>query len=98
VAGLSFQRSDLARPMFRARGEFTQNLSCGTRVRRLRWFFSRELRGREDIMAKVEDDHIVETTQEARAGTSGQNVRYVLAFGTVGVAVLFVIVYLYYFV
>jgi hypothetical protein len=49
-------------------------------------------------MAKVEDDHIVETTQEARAGASGQNVRYVLAFGTVSVAVLFVIVYLYYFV
>jgi hypothetical protein len=49
-------------------------------------------------MARVEDDRIVETTQEARAGASGQNARYVLAFGTVGIAVLFVIVYLYYFV
>ena len=36
-------------------------------------------------MAKVEGDHIVESTQEARAGATGQNVRYVLAFGTVGV-------------
>jgi hypothetical protein len=49
-------------------------------------------------MAKVEGDHIVESTQKARAGATGQNVRYVLAFGTVGVAVLFLLVYLYYFV
>jgi hypothetical protein len=49
-------------------------------------------------MAKVEDDHIVETTEEARAGTTGQNMRYVLAFSTLAVAVLFVLVYLYYFV
>jgi hypothetical protein len=49
------------------------------------------------LMAKVEDDRIVETTDEARAGATGQNVRYVLAFSTVGVAVLFVLVYLYYF-
>jgi hypothetical protein len=47
-------------------------------------------------MAKVEDDHIVETTVEARAGTTGHNVRYVLAFSTFGVAALFVIVYLYF--
>lgn len=53
---------------------------------------------REDIMAKVEDDHIVESTEEARAGTTGQNVRYVLAFSTVAVVVLFVLVYLYFFV
>ena len=49
-------------------------------------------------MAKVEDNHIVETTEEARAGATGQNVRYVLAFSTVSVAVLFVLIYLYYFV
>ena len=49
-------------------------------------------------MAKVENDHIEETTQEARDGATGHNVRYVLAFSTVGVAVLFVLVYLYYFV
>ncbi|HEX3439173.1 MAG TPA: hypothetical protein VHT93_02405 [Pseudolabrys sp.] len=49
-------------------------------------------------MAKVENNHIVETTEGARAGATGHNVRYVLAFSTVGVAVLFVLVYLYYFV
>jgi hypothetical protein len=48
-------------------------------------------------MAKVEDDHIVESSDEARAGTTGQNVRYVLAFSAVGVIVLFVLIYLYYF-
>jgi len=40
---------------------------------------------------------IVETTTEARAGVTGNNVRYVLLAGTVGVIVLFVIVFLYYF-
>jgi hypothetical protein len=49
-------------------------------------------------MAKVEGHHIVETTEEARAGTTGQNVRYVLAFSTVSVAMLFVLIYLYNFV
>ena len=49
-------------------------------------------------MAKVEDDHIIESTEEPQAGTSGQNMRYVLAFSAVGVVVLFVIVLLYHFV
>ncbi len=38
-----------------------------------------------------------ESATEARAGVTGQNVRYVLAAGTLGVAVLFVAVYLYFF-
>jgi hypothetical protein len=49
-------------------------------------------------MPHVENDRIVETATEARAGVTGQGVRYVLAFGTVGVIVLFTIVYLYFFV
>ena len=35
---------------------------------------------------------------EARAGVTGHKVRYVLAFGLIGVVVAFVIVYLIYFV
>lgn len=48
-------------------------------------------------MAKVENDHIVVSATEARAGATGHNVRTVLAFSTIGVAVLFVIIYLYFF-
>jgi hypothetical protein len=48
-------------------------------------------------MAKVEGDRIVETKEEARAGTTGHNARYVLAFSTFGVIVTFAIIYLYYF-
>ncbi len=48
-------------------------------------------------MPHKEDNHIVETTTEARAGVTGQGARYVLVFSTVGVIVLFAIVYLYFF-
>jgi hypothetical protein len=48
-------------------------------------------------MPKVEDHRIVETTDEARAGTTGHNLQYVLAFGTVGVIIAFAAIYLYYF-
>lgn len=48
-------------------------------------------------MAKVENGHIVETATEARAGATGHNVRYVLALSTIGVAVLFAVVYLFFF-
>jgi hypothetical protein len=48
-------------------------------------------------MPEVENDRIVRTTQEARAGETGDGVRYMLVAGTVGVAVLFVGVYLYFF-
>jgi hypothetical protein len=48
-------------------------------------------------MAKVEDHRIVETKEEARAGTTGHDVRYVLAFSTFAVIVMFVLIYLYYF-
>jgi len=49
-------------------------------------------------MARKESDRIVETATEARAGATGQNVRYVLIWATAGVIALFVIVYLFYFV
>jgi len=49
-------------------------------------------------MPSYQPNHVVETPNEARAGTTGHNVRYVLALGTVGVIALFAIVYLYYFV
>ena len=42
-------------------------------------------------------NRIVESTTEARAGVTGQNARYVLVASTLGVAVLFAAVYLYYF-
>ncbi len=48
-------------------------------------------------MAKLEDGHIVQSATEARAGETGHNVRYVLAFGTIGVAVLFAVVYVFFF-
>jgi hypothetical protein len=48
-------------------------------------------------MAEVERGQIVESTGEARAGVTGQNVRYVLAFGTLGVIGLFAVIYLYFF-
>jgi len=44
-------------------------------------------------MPRVENDHIVETTTEARAGVTGHNVRYVLLIGTLAVIVLFAIAY-----
>jgi hypothetical protein len=48
-------------------------------------------------MAERDRGRIVRTPEEARAAVIGQHMRYVLASGTVGVAVLFVAVYLYFF-
>ena len=45
-------------------------------------------------MPRVEDNHIVESTTEARAAVTGHNVRYVLVISTLAVVVLFVVVYL----
>jgi hypothetical protein len=39
-------------------------------------------------MPHVENDRIVESTNEARAGVTGQNVNYVLLISTVAVIVL----------
>ena len=39
----------------------------------------------------------IETTTEARGGVTGQNVRYVLAFGLAGVVIAFVIIALYFY-
>ncbi len=48
-------------------------------------------------MPRREGDHIVETAEEARAGVTGQGLRYVLIFGTVGGVVLLAAVYIYFF-
>lgn len=42
-------------------------------------------------------NRIVGSTTEARAGETGQNVRYVLTASTIGLAVLFAAVYFYFF-
>jgi hypothetical protein len=52
---------------------------------------------KENTMAKLEDGRVVESATEARAGVTGHNVRYVLTFGILGVAVLFAVVYMYFF-
>jgi len=49
-------------------------------------------------MATRENDHIVESPVEARAGVTGHKVRFVLFFSTALVVVLFVAVFLYFFV
>jgi hypothetical protein len=53
---------------------------------------------REQPMPTYENDRVVESATEARAGITGQHVRYVLGFGTAGVIALFVVIYLYFFV
>ena len=45
-------------------------------------------------MPHVENKRVVETTNEARAGVTGHNVRYVLLFGLVAVILLFAVAYL----
>jgi hypothetical protein len=45
-------------------------------------------------MPHVENDRIVESTNEARAGVTGQNVNYVLLTSTVAVIVLLAVAYL----
>jgi hypothetical protein len=48
-------------------------------------------------MPTVENNRIVETTTEARAGETGHGVRYVLGIGVVALIVAFAIIYLVYF-
>jgi hypothetical protein len=57
----------------------------------------RQITRRGPQMPQVENDRIVETATEARAGATGHNVRYVLFAGTAAVIVLFGIVYLSFF-
>lgn len=45
-------------------------------------------------MPQVENNRVVETTDEARAGVTGHNVRYVLVIGTLAVIVLFAVAYI----
>jgi len=48
-------------------------------------------------MPTVENNRVVETPTEARAGTTGHGVRYVLGISVVAVIIGFAIVYLIYF-
>jgi len=48
-------------------------------------------------MPHVENNRVVETSTEARAGETGHNVRYVLAGSTISLALIFAGVYLYFF-
>jgi len=48
-------------------------------------------------MPTVENDRIVKTPTDARAGATGHNVRYVLGVGVLAVIVAFAIVYLAFF-
>jgi len=45
-------------------------------------------------MPQIENNRVVETTDEARAGVTGHNVRYVLVIGTLAVIVLFAVAYI----
>ena len=48
-------------------------------------------------MPEREGDHIVATPTQARAAVTGHQVRYVLILSTIGVAVLFAGIYVYFF-
>jgi hypothetical protein len=48
-------------------------------------------------MPERHGDQVVETTTEARAGRTGQNVRWVLMIGTVAVVIIFALLWFYYF-
>lgn len=48
-------------------------------------------------MPEVQGNRIVESKTEARQGVTGHNVQYVLTAGTLGVIVLFAIIYLAFF-
>jgi len=48
-------------------------------------------------MPTVENNRVVETPTEARAGATGHNVRYVLGTSVVVLIIAFAIVYLVYF-
>ena len=45
-------------------------------------------------MPHVDNNRIVESTNDARAGVTGHNVRYVLLIGTLAVIVLFAVAYI----
>ena len=48
-------------------------------------------------MIDTDDNRIVESTTDARAAVTGQNVRYVLLAGTAAVLAIFAAIYVYFF-
>jgi hypothetical protein len=57
---------------------------------------SRNRPKRDPVMPHVENDQIVETATEARAGVRGHKVNYVLVISTAAVKVLFAAIYMYF--
>lgn len=51
----------------------------------------------EVAMPERHGDEIVETTTEARAAETGTGLRWMLIAGTVGLAIIFALLWLYYF-
>jgi hypothetical protein len=50
------------------------------------------------MSASHDSDHrTIVSTQEAREGVTGHNVRYVLGFGLVGIVIAFAVLYILYF-
>jgi hypothetical protein len=52
---------------------------------------------RNTVAGDTREKPVIRNPVEARAGVTGHNVRYVLAWGTAGVAIAFVIIYFIYF-
>jgi hypothetical protein len=53
---------------------------------------TRKLSGLEVVMLESDEDRIVQTTTEARAGVTGQNVRTVLMASLVGAILLMILI------
>jgi hypothetical protein len=49
------------------------------------------------VMSQQGRERIVETTVQTRQGVTGHNVRYVLAFSTIGAVVALIIIYFLFF-
>jgi hypothetical protein len=52
-----------------------------------------DTRRSDQVPGSAEAPQIVKSTNEAREGVTGHNVRYVLFFGTAGVVLAFAVVY-----
>jgi acid phosphatase family membrane protein YuiD len=48
-------------------------------------------------MPERRGERVVETKTEARAGVTGHNVRYVLAFSLIGIFAAFIVIYFLFF-
>ena len=71
--------------------------------RPIRYLHCPQMKGNSLMSTPTESDHHplelhpVVSTERARQGATGHNVRYVLGFGTAAIVVLFAIIWLVYF-